>query len=153
MLISTILQSYHGGHSTSLTNCSPSRFFWLSHTITPHNSLSKQLTAFPHRFCLLVEDQWSVIALTFVKRQKDCWRSWGSNSQPLDWVQTNRNNRYDNEAVDSLLFQGRHLSAAFWFTVLLNFKHIYLYIAPAYFVYLLRCYVFQSTAGKELLPL
>lgn len=41
------------------------------------------------------------------------------------------------------LYQGHHLSAAFWFAVLINLKHIYLYIAPAYFVYLLRSYVFQ----------
>lgn len=41
--------------------------------------------------------------------------------------------------------QGRHLEAGFWFAVLLNFKHIYLYIAPAYFVYLLRCHCFNST--------
>ncbi|KAH3843091.1 probable dolichyl pyrophosphate Glc1Man9GlcNAc2 alpha-1,3-glucosyltransferase [Dreissena polymorpha] len=42
------------------------------------------------------------------------------------------------------IYQGRHMSAAFWFAALLNFKHLYLYVAPAYFVYLLRCYVFQS---------
>ncbi|KAL5012029.1 hypothetical protein ScPMuIL_010580 [Solemya velum] len=42
------------------------------------------------------------------------------------------------------MYQGRHLESAFWFAVLLNLKHIYLYIAPAYFVYLLRCYCFQS---------
>ncbi|XP_075448733.1 dolichyl pyrophosphate Glc1Man9GlcNAc2 alpha-1,3-glucosyltransferase isoform X2 [Ascaphus truei] len=34
----------------------------------------------------------------------------------------------------------RHLEGAFLFAVLLNFKHIYLYIAPAYGVYLLRSY-------------
>ncbi|XP_075448735.1 dolichyl pyrophosphate Glc1Man9GlcNAc2 alpha-1,3-glucosyltransferase isoform X3 [Ascaphus truei] len=38
------------------------------------------------------------------------------------------------------LFQKRHLEGAFLFAVLLNFKHIYLYIAPAYGVYLLRSY-------------
>ncbi|XP_046563377.1 probable dolichyl pyrophosphate Glc1Man9GlcNAc2 alpha-1,3-glucosyltransferase [Haliotis rubra] len=42
------------------------------------------------------------------------------------------------------LHEGRNISSAFWFTVLLNLKHIYLYIAPAYFVYLLRCYCFRS---------
>lgn len=36
------------------------------------------------------------------------------------------------------VFQGENYQGAFWFTVLLNFKHIYLYLAPAYFVYLLR---------------
>ncbi|MEE6473134.1 hypothetical protein FKM82_009862, partial [Ascaphus truei] len=38
------------------------------------------------------------------------------------------------------LFQKRHLEGAFLFAVLLNLKHIYLYIAPAYGVYLLRSY-------------
>lgn len=42
------------------------------------------------------------------------------------------------------------MSAAFWFAVLLNFKHIYLYVAPAYFVYLLRCYVFSSNEDGTL---
>ncbi|XP_071086972.1 dolichyl pyrophosphate Glc1Man9GlcNAc2 alpha-1,3-glucosyltransferase-like [Haliotis cracherodii] len=42
------------------------------------------------------------------------------------------------------LHEGRNISSAFWFAVLLNLKHIYLYIAPAYFVYLLRCYCFRS---------
>ncbi|CAH1778366.1 unnamed protein product [Owenia fusiformis] len=42
------------------------------------------------------------------------------------------------------IYQGRHMEAALWFTTLLNLKHIYLYIAPAYFVYLLRHYCFNS---------
>lgn len=32
------------------------------------------------------------------------------------------------------------------FAVLLNFKHIYLYLAPAYFVYLLQAYCFDAGA-------
>lgn len=40
------------------------------------------------------------------------------------------------------IFQNRCLEAAFWFAVLLNLKHIYLYVAPAFFVYLLRSYCF-----------
>ncbi|KAK7874489.1 hypothetical protein R5R35_001572 [Gryllus longicercus] len=40
------------------------------------------------------------------------------------------------------VLQGRCVSAAFWFSVLLNLKHIYMYIAPAYFIYLLRNYCF-----------
>ncbi|KAK2726179.1 hypothetical protein QYM36_000581 [Artemia franciscana] len=36
--------------------------------------------------------------------------------------------------------QGNFLASAFWFAVLLNFKHIYLYVAPAYFVFLLVAY-------------
>ena len=55
---------------------------WYSHTSTPHNILSKQLAAFPHRLLNspLVKD----ITVTFVKRRKECWPSWASNSQPLD---------------------------------------------------------------------
>nr|XP_035121223.2 probable dolichyl pyrophosphate Glc1Man9GlcNAc2 alpha-1,3-glucosyltransferase isoform X6 [Callithrix jacchus] len=44
------------------------------------------------------------------------------------------------------LFQKRHIEGAFLFAVLLHFKHIYLYVAPAYGVYLLRSYCF--TANK-----
>ncbi|GAB5577355.1 dolichyl pyrophosphate Man9GlcNAc2 alpha-1 [Prionailurus iriomotensis] len=40
----------------------------------------------------------------------------------------------------------RHMEGAFLFAVLLHFKHIYLYVAPAYGVYLLRSYCF--TANK-----
>lgn len=32
----------------------------------------------------------------------------------------------------------RYLVSAFCFSALLNFKHIYLYCAPAFFVYLLK---------------
>ncbi|XP_061181373.1 probable dolichyl pyrophosphate Glc1Man9GlcNAc2 alpha-1,3-glucosyltransferase [Saccostrea echinata] len=46
------------------------------------------------------------------------------------------------------LLQNQIIWSALWFSVLLNFKHIYLYIAPAYFVYLLRHYCFKSTDGK-----
>ncbi|XP_071121179.1 dolichyl pyrophosphate Glc1Man9GlcNAc2 alpha-1,3-glucosyltransferase-like [Mytilus edulis] len=42
------------------------------------------------------------------------------------------------------LYENRNLEGALWFATLLNFKHIYLYVAPAYFVYLLRCYCFKS---------
>lgn len=35
---------------------------------------------------------------------------------------------------------GNHLACGFWFAVLLCFKHIFLYIAPAYFIYLLSAY-------------
>ncbi|XP_029770356.1 probable dolichyl pyrophosphate Glc1Man9GlcNAc2 alpha-1,3-glucosyltransferase isoform X3 [Suricata suricatta] len=44
------------------------------------------------------------------------------------------------------LFQKRHMEGAFLFAVLLHFKHIYLYVAPAYGTYLLRSYCF--TANK-----
>ncbi|XP_072582103.1 dolichyl pyrophosphate Glc1Man9GlcNAc2 alpha-1,3-glucosyltransferase isoform X6 [Vulpes vulpes] len=44
------------------------------------------------------------------------------------------------------LFQKRHMEGALLFAVLLHFKHIYLYVAPAYGIYLLRSYCF--TANK-----
>ncbi|KAL3178204.1 hypothetical protein MRX96_038718 [Rhipicephalus microplus] len=46
------------------------------------------------------------------------------------------------------LFQGRCVEATLWFTVLLNLKHIYLYVAPVFFVYLLRNYCFTQPSGK-----
>ncbi|KAI0049641.1 glycosyltransferase family 57 protein [Auriscalpium vulgare] len=39
---------------------------------------------------------------------------------------------------------GNKLASGFLFAVLLNFKHIYMYLAPAYFVYLLRAYCMSS---------
>lgn len=42
------------------------------------------------------------------------------------------------------IYQERVIESAVWFSLLLNFKHIYLYVAPAYFVYMPRCYCFQS---------
>ncbi|XP_045149020.1 probable dolichyl pyrophosphate Glc1Man9GlcNAc2 alpha-1,3-glucosyltransferase [Echinops telfairi] len=44
------------------------------------------------------------------------------------------------------LFQKRALEGAVLFAALLHFKHIYLYVAPAYGIYLLRSYCF--TANK-----
>ncbi|KAH7887844.1 glycosyltransferase family 57 protein, partial [Phlebopus sp. FC_14] len=46
--------------------------------------------------------------------------------------------------------QGRKLASGILFAVLLNFKHIFVYLAPAYFVYLLRSYC-MSPSG-EILP-
>ncbi|KII95236.1 glycosyltransferase family 57 protein [Plicaturopsis crispa FD-325 SS-3] len=45
---------------------------------------------------------------------------------------------------------GNKLASGFLFAVLLNFKHIYMYLAPAYFVYLLRSFC-MSPKG-EILP-
>ena len=40
--------------------------------------------------------------------------------------------------------QGKNLQGAVWFCILLNLKHIYLYIAPAYFVYLFRSFCLEK---------
>ncbi|XP_076403594.1 dolichyl pyrophosphate Glc1Man9GlcNAc2 alpha-1,3-glucosyltransferase isoform X4 [Peromyscus maniculatus bairdii] len=54
------------------------------------------------------------------------------------------------------LFQKRHMEGAFLFAVLLHFKHIYLYVAPAYGIYLLRSYCFTASkpepAATSLFP-
>lgn len=43
------------------------------------------------------------------------------------------------------------MAGAFWFACLLNFKHIFAYVAPAYFVYLLKHYCFKNrhTKGQD----
>uniref|UniRef100_W5KCM7 Alpha-1,3-glucosyltransferase n=1 Tax=Astyanax mexicanus TaxID=7994 RepID=W5KCM7_ASTMX len=48
-------------------------------------------------------------------------------------------------------FQKRHLEGALLFAVLLNLKHIYLYVSPAYGIFLLRCFCFtQNNADGSL---
>ncbi|KAI1289832.1 putative dolichyl pyrophosphate Glc1Man9GlcNAc2 alpha-1,3-glucosyltransferase [Halotydeus destructor] len=41
------------------------------------------------------------------------------------------------------MVQNKPVESALWFAVLLNLKHIYVYIAPAYFIFLLRNYCFD----------
>lgn len=43
------------------------------------------------------------------------------------------------------LARDKVVEAAVWFSILLNLKHIYLYYAPAFGVYMLRSYCFKST--------
>jgi len=49
------------------------------------------------------------------------------------------------------LASGNFMLASVWFSVLLNLKHIYLYIAPAYGIYMLRSYCFQSSKDGSIL--
>ncbi|KAG0268177.1 glycosyl transferase [Actinomortierella ambigua] len=44
--------------------------------------------------------------------------------------------------------QGKLLRSGILFAVLLNFKHIFLYIAPSYFVFLLRAYCFENSENS-----
>lgn len=44
--------------------------------------------------------------------------------------------------------EDKNLQAAFWFATLLNFKHVFLYMAPAYFVYLLRNCCFKAKSSQ-----
>ncbi|KAH7105365.1 glycosyltransferase family 57 protein [Auriculariales sp. MPI-PUGE-AT-0066] len=46
---------------------------------------------------------------------------------------------------------GRNLASGILFAILLNFKHLYMYLAPAYFVYLLRAYC-MTPAGTPRIP-
>nr|GAT54041.1 dolichyl glycosyltransferase [Mycena chlorophos] len=45
---------------------------------------------------------------------------------------------------------GNKLASGILFAVLLNFKHIYMYLAPAYFIYLLRSYCFSPSGKLEI---
>ncbi|KAJ0179334.1 hypothetical protein K1T71_005046 [Dendrolimus kikuchii] len=47
----------------------------------------------------------------------------------------------------SHMIRSNYLQAALWFAVLLNLKHIYLYVAPVYIVYLLRAYCFTISSA------
>jgi len=47
------------------------------------------------------------------------------------------------------VFQRRHVEAAFFFASLLNLKHIFIYVAPAFFVYLLKiCFSQYDSRGR-----
>ena len=65
---------------------------WFSHTSTQHNSLSKQLAAFPHRVCPLLKDEW---------RLKNVNRAGVRNHNP--WIDSRRHYRlrYRGSAPDN----------------------------------------------------
>jgi len=46
---------------------------------------------------------------------------------------------------------GNYMLASVWFSVLLNLKHIYLYVAPAYGIFMLRSYCFKSAQDGRIL--
>ena len=47
------------------------------------------------------------------------------------------------------ILEGNHLWGGFWFCILLNLKHIYLYLAPAYGMYLLASYCLVQVKGRN----
>lgn len=49
-------------------------------------------------------------------------------------------------------FQGNRLISGILFAALLNFKHIFLYMAPAYFVYLLKAHCFINVSEESAPP-
>lgn len=49
------------------------------------------------------------------------------------------------------IFEEKYSLASFWFAILLNLKHIYLYCAPAYGLYLLSVYCFAGPTTRSLL--
>ncbi|CAH0558948.1 unnamed protein product [Brassicogethes aeneus] len=51
------------------------------------------------------------------------------------------------------MIKENYVRSAIWFTILLNFKHIYIYLAPAYFTYLLRHYCLKNKSVSSILTL
>lgn len=51
------------------------------------------------------------------------------------------------------MVRGRFLQASLFFAVLLNMKHIFIYMAPVYFFYLLRYYCFRKDSEFKLVKL
>lgn len=45
----------------------------------------------------------------------------------------------------SEMSSGKSLMAAILYAILLNFKHLFLYVAPVYFIFLLKTYCFSSS--------
>ncbi|XP_054708206.1 LOW QUALITY PROTEIN: probable dolichyl pyrophosphate Glc1Man9GlcNAc2 alpha-1,3-glucosyltransferase [Uloborus diversus] len=46
------------------------------------------------------------------------------------------------------IFEERYVRASFWFAVLINLKHIYLYLAPAYFLFQLKNYCCKKDTNE-----
>ena len=51
----------------------------------------------------------------------------------------------------SSLYQDHYIQASLYFSILLNFKHIYIYMAPVYFIYLLYRYCINVKSFKNLI--
>lgn len=47
------------------------------------------------------------------------------------------------------MLQERFLYSALYFAILLNMKHIFMYISPIYIVYLLKVYCWQSASIRN----
>ncbi|CAJ0745775.1 15184_t:CDS:2 [Entrophospora sp. SA101] len=82
----------------------------------------------------------------------------------FEWVLSKFATFYDDEMVkvensnyssqETIYFQrttGNDLLCGITFAILLNFKHIFLYLSPAYFIYLLRNYCFKNTTDIKVL--
>lgn len=99
--------------------------------------ITKLKTRFPKQF---LYDQWFhprvMLAMLFL---------WNPGLLIVDHIHFQYNGLLSGLMLLSMarMVQKRELESSLWFTILLNMKHIYIYISPAYFVYLLRNYCFD----------
>ena len=54
------------------------------------------------------------------------------------------------DVYSRIQLQNQYLMSAIWFSTLLNFKHIFLYIAPAYVVYLFYAFCIRQSKTFDL---
>ncbi|XP_013790813.1 probable dolichyl pyrophosphate Glc1Man9GlcNAc2 alpha-1,3-glucosyltransferase [Limulus polyphemus] len=131
---------------------------------------ASQMTIFYQRLTVIVADmvlvfavrEWCNLVTARVKREelKDQWYHpgvilsmlllWNPGLLIVDHIHFQYNGFLYGILLLSIvrIIQDRCVEGAFWFAILLNLKHIYLYVAPAYFVYLLRSYCFiRETKG------
>lgn len=48
------------------------------------------------------------------------------------------------------MLEEKFLKSAFFFALLLNMKHIFLYISPMYIIYLLKVYCYQNSSPFQM---